>query len=170
MAREREFPSEWKPVFLLGLAQCRRQKKAPEVSISNPQGLWTCRQSLSPVPLSVTLKDWGLPASPVHGISQARTLEWAAIPVSRGFFPYYFMWQKDYEVWRSNLEVIWGDYWGLPWGPKQNHTGHSKRRKLPGCVQSRYGHRETGRRHCWLQSGPQTKDGGSLQRLRKARK
>ena len=29
--------------------------------------------------------DYSLPGSSVHGISQARTLEWAAIPFSRAF-------------------------------------------------------------------------------------
>ena len=30
--------------------------------------------------------DCSLPVSPVHGILQARILEWAAMPSSRGFF------------------------------------------------------------------------------------
>ena len=35
----------------------------------------------------MTLMDCSLPGSSVHGISQARILEWAAISFSRGIFP-----------------------------------------------------------------------------------
>ena len=31
--------------------------------------------------------DWSLPGSSVHGILQAKVLEWVAIPSSRGIFP-----------------------------------------------------------------------------------
>ena len=41
-------------------------------------------QSLSYVQLFVTPMDSSLPGSSVHGISQARVLEWAAIFFSRG--------------------------------------------------------------------------------------
>jgi len=31
--------------------------------------------------------DWNLPGSSVHGILQARMLEWVAIPFSMGYYP-----------------------------------------------------------------------------------
>ena len=43
-----------------------------------------CVQSLSHVQLFVTPMDYSLPDSSVRGISQARILEWVAIPFSRG--------------------------------------------------------------------------------------
>ena len=47
----------------------------------------TVIQSLSRVRLSATPMDCSPPGSSVHGISQARVLEWAAVPFSRGVFP-----------------------------------------------------------------------------------
>ena len=42
-----------------------------------------CVHTLSRVQLFATL-DYNLPGSPVHGISQARILEWVAISLYRG--------------------------------------------------------------------------------------
>ena len=41
-------------------------------------------ESLNHVQLFWDPMDWGLPASSVHGISQARILEWVVISFSRG--------------------------------------------------------------------------------------
>ena len=43
-----------------------------------------CAQLLSCVQLFCDLMDWSPPGSSVHGIFQARILEWVAIPFSRG--------------------------------------------------------------------------------------
>ena len=43
--------------------------------------------SLSPVGLSATTWTVALPGYPVHGMLQARILEWVSIPSSRGIFP-----------------------------------------------------------------------------------
>jgi len=45
-----------------------------------------CAQSLNHVQLFATLMDCNLPGSSVHGIFQARILEWVAFPPS-GYFP-----------------------------------------------------------------------------------
>ena len=44
-------------------------------------------ESVSHSVVSDSLKPNGLPGSSVHGILQARILEWVAIPFSRGLFP-----------------------------------------------------------------------------------
>ena len=44
-------------------------------------------RSLSPIRLSCNPMDCSPPGSSVHGISQARLLEWVAIPFSQGSFP-----------------------------------------------------------------------------------
>ena len=51
--------------------------------IKDLNGSEKCK-SLSCVQFFVTPMDCGLPGSSVHGILQARTLEWVAIPFSRG--------------------------------------------------------------------------------------
>ena len=44
-----------------------------------------CAKSLQPCPTLCSLTDCILPGSSVHGILQARTPEWVAMPSSRGF-------------------------------------------------------------------------------------
>ena len=44
----------------------------------------SCRALCDPV-------DWSLPSSSVHGILQARILEWVAMLFSRGFYIYIYM-------------------------------------------------------------------------------
>ena len=43
-----------------------------------------CTNTLQPSPILYDPMDYGLPDSFVHGILQARTLEWVATPFSRG--------------------------------------------------------------------------------------
>ena len=58
----------------------------------NPQEKWKC-QSLSHDRLFVT--PWTPPGSSVHGILQARILEWVAMPFSRGSSQPTQQWQDD---------------------------------------------------------------------------
>ena len=75
---------------------CSRRSSRPRVWTP---GLWHCRQTLyhlrhqgSPLKVKITQlcltlfdsMDWGLPGSSVHGLLQARILEWVAIPFLRG--------------------------------------------------------------------------------------
>ena len=46
-----------------------------------------CAQSLQSCPNLCDCMDCSLPGSSVHGILQERTLEWVAVPSSRGIFP-----------------------------------------------------------------------------------
>ena len=46
-----------------------------------------CLLSLQPCLTLCDPMDFNLPGSSVHGILQARILEWVAMPSSRGFFP-----------------------------------------------------------------------------------
>ena len=56
--------------------------------ISSTFSLWSCckegRVSCSVMSDSMRPMDYSLPGSSVHGILQARILEWVAIPFSRG--------------------------------------------------------------------------------------
>ena len=60
------------------------------VCVSVPQ---SCLTSCDPM-------DCSLPGSPVHGISQARILEWVAIPFSRE------MWLRKHKFLKINAKYI----------------------------------------------------------------
>ena len=45
-----------------------------------------CAVSLQPCPTPCDLMDCSPPSSSIHGIIQARTLQWVAMPFSRGSF------------------------------------------------------------------------------------
>ena len=49
-----------------------------------PLGACACAKSLQSGPTLCDRMDWSLPGSPVHGILQARILEWVGILLSRG--------------------------------------------------------------------------------------
>ena len=82
---------------------CRRQ--APTCSLTEPPVLGMLSnsfvQSLSRVQLFCDPIDYSPPISSVHGISQARIVEWVAISFSRGIFldqgsnPHLLHWQVD---------------------------------------------------------------------------
>ena len=61
---------------------------------------WSERVSHSVCPTLSDPMDWSLPGSSVHGIIQARILEWVAIPFSRGW-----SWPKD-QTQVSHIAVI----------------------------------------------------------------
>ena len=79
--------------------------------------VWEC----SLTPLSPTLwnpVDWGLPGSSVHGIFQARILDWVVIPFSRGS-----SWPRDRTRVSCICLLLWQAY-SLP----LCHLGSSKYR------------------------------------------
>ena len=76
-------------------------------------------QSLSQVPLFCDPVDYRIPSSSVHGISQARILEWVAISFCRGS-----SWPKDqthipwvYRLgrWILHHQATWEAHWTLDW-------------------------------------------------------
>ena len=56
----------------------------------NAKSLQLCQTRCDPM-------DCSPPASPVHGILQARTLEWIAMPSSREMWPYFAL-KKNHEI------------------------------------------------------------------------
>ena len=57
--------------------------------------------------------DWSPPGSSVHGILQARTLEWVAIPFSRGS-----SWPRD-RTWVSSIEGLF--FFLTDWATREAH-------------------------------------------------
>ena len=51
------------------------------------QSACMCAQSLQSYPTLCDAMDCSPPGSSIHGILQARILEWVAMPSSRGIFP-----------------------------------------------------------------------------------
>ena len=89
-------------------------------------------RSLQSCPTLCDPMDCSLPGSSVHGISQARILEWAAVPTSRGFSPtqglnlYLFhllLWQGGFSTtsasWEHPQKV---NHWVTEWSSNSTPT------------------------------------------------
>ena len=64
--------------------------------------VWVCAHMDAQLrPTLCDLMDWGLPGSSVHGILQARILEWIPIFFLRGMFP----------SWQSHPHLLWLLHW-----------------------------------------------------------
>ena len=76
----------------LVLKMRRVNRVSPKLRESPPAPLCgvitcVCAKSLQECPAVCSPVDWGLPGSSVHGILQARILEWVTMPSSRGSSP-----------------------------------------------------------------------------------
>ena len=99
-----------------------------------PLTIW-CAQSLNLVRLFCDPMDCSLPASSVHGLFQARVLEWGAISSSRGF-----SWPRD----GTHVFCIGG--WILyHWATREAHSKEKRDQKkwdlnwVAGCTRSGQG-------------------------------
>ena len=73
----------------------------PVSRLLTPYWKWKCELVAQLCPTVCDLMDCGLPGSSIHGISQARILEWVAIPFSRGS-----SWPRD----RTQVSCIAGRF------------------------------------------------------------
>ena len=67
-----------------GIAQSRTRLKRLNSSGSSNSKALICARLLQPCPILCNPMDCSLPGSSIHGILQARILEWVGIPFSRG--------------------------------------------------------------------------------------
>ena len=114
--------------------------KKAKIMASGPIVLGMHAQSLQWCPNLCNPMDYSPPTSSVHGISQARILEWVAMPSSRGS-----SWPKDWTS-VSSVACTAGRFFtakplGKPFGPIISWQTEGK----SGSSDSVWGHKELGR-------------------------
>ena len=84
-------PDNYVQFLILGWTQYWRGKKLWDIKTTGNFGIWTWEVGVHVKSFHLRLilchpMDCSPPGSPVHGILQARRLEWVAMPSSRGSF------------------------------------------------------------------------------------